>query len=229
MSIFALGDTHLSFSCNKPMDIFGGWQNYEERIEKNWKRVVDDKDTVIVAGDISWAMDIEDAREDFAFLESLPGEKLIMKGNHDYWWATKKKADDFFKSNGFKSLKILYNNAYRVGDVSICASRGWVVDASSQKDKKILLREAQRLEMSLKQGIQFGGEPIAFLHYPPITSMGKSEEIINVMKKYGVRSCYYAHLHSTACASAITGEVDGINFSLVSADYLNFCPKIVRK
>ena len=137
MSIFAIGDTHLSFSCDKPMDIFGGWQDYVARLEKNWRAVVTDRDTVVIPGDISWAMSLEEAEKDLAFLHSLPGQKLIMKGNHDYWWTTKKKMDTFLAEKGFDSLRILHNNAYIRDGHIICGTRGWFIEERLQGDKTI--------------------------------------------------------------------------------------------
>ena len=228
MRIFALGDTHLSFSSNKPMNVFHGWQDHEERIRKNWEKVVEENDVVVVPGDISWAMSLEEAKEDFAFLNSLPGEKLLMKGNHDYWWATKTKAEDFFKKNGFDSLKILHNNAYRYGDFCVCGSRGWFFDCPGENDKKVIVREAKRLQMSIDEARKLGGEPIVFLHYPPLMTLGVCEEIVEVLKNNEIKRCYYAHLHSKSCQNAITGDVDGVKDTLVSADHLEFCPKLVE-
>lgn len=227
MSLFAIGDTHLSFSSDKPMDVFKGWQNFEERLEKNWNSVVENDDTVVIAGDISWAMNLEEAKEDFAFLDSLNGKKLIMKGNHDYWWSTKNKADNFFEINGFSSLNVLFNNAYRIGDVSVCGTRGWFYDG--EKDKKVLLREAGRLRMSIAEAKKLGGEPVVFLHYPPLNRDAVCEEIFGVLKEEKIKRCYYAHLHGSSHNFAFTGVRDGIKFSLISGDFLNFCPKLVEK
>ena len=229
MIIFALGDTHLSFSSDKPMNIFPGWQNHAERIKKNWEKVVDDEDVVVIPGDISWAMSLEQARDDFAFLDDLPGKKLLMKGNHDYWWATKKKAEEFFEENGFDSLSILHNNAYRFGDFTVCGSRGWFFDCPGENDKKVVLREARRLQMSIDEARKLGGEPLVFLHYPPLMTLGVCEEIIQVLKSNEIKRCFYAHLHSRSCQNAITGYVDGVEFTLVSADHLEFCPKLIEK
>lgn len=229
MKIFALGDTHLSFSSGKPMDIFTGWQNHDERIRRNWEKVVSDEDIVVIPGDISWAMSLQQAKEDFAFLERLPGKKLLMKGNHDYWWATKTKAESFFADNGFESLKILHNNAYRFGDFTVCGSRGWFFDCPGENDKKVILREAKRVQMSIDRAKELGGEPIVFLHYPPLMTVGVCEEIVDVLKSNEIKRCYYAHLHGKACQSAVTGSVDGVEYTLVSADHLEFCPKLVEK
>ena len=229
MSIFAIGDTHLSFSCDKPMDIFGGWQDYVSRLEKNWRAVVTDKDTVIIPGDISWAMSLNEAEKDFAFLDSLPGEKLIMKGNHDYWWTTKKKMDAFLAEKGFTTLKILHNNAYRIGDFVLCGSRGWFYDAQTGNDKKVILREAGRIEMSLSEAEKLGGEIICFLHYPPVMGTQKCDEIMNVLIKHNVSRCYFGHLHGNFSSFVNNETVDGVKFSLISADFLEFCPKLVEK
>ncbi|MBQ7004934.1 MAG: metallophosphoesterase [Clostridia bacterium] len=229
MSIFAIGDTHLSFSCDKPMDIFGGWQDYVSRLEKNWRAVVTDADTVVIPGDISWAMSLEEAERDFAFLDSLPGEKLIMKGNHDYWWSTKKKMDKFFQEKGFTTLKILHNNAYKVGDFVLCGSRGWFYDAQTGNDKKVIAREAGRIEMSLTEAEKFEGEVICFLHYPPVMGAEKCEEIMNVLIKHNVSRCYFGHLHGNFSSFVNNAVVDGVKFSLISADFLEFCPKLVEK
>lgn len=228
MSIFAIGDTHLTFSTDKPMDIFRGWTDYVERLEKNWRAVVDEDDTVVIPGDISWAMSLEQAKKDFAFLHSLPGKKLIMKGNHDYWWTTKRKMDTFLSENGFDSLSVLHNNAFRVGDFTLCGSRGWFFDAENS-DSKVLLREAGRLEMSIEEGKKLGGELIVFLHYPPVMSNMMCNEMMAVLKKHSIERCYYGHLHGESTLRAVKETVDGIKFSLVSADFLEFCPKIIEK
>ncbi len=229
MSIFAIGDTHLSFSTDKPMDIFGGWTDYVSRIENNWKRLVGEYDTVIIPGDISWAMSLQEAEEDFRFLHSLPGKKIIMKGNHDYWWNTKKKMDAFLSEKGFDSISILHNNAYKVGDFVICGSRGWFYDAQTGHDEKVILREAARLDRSITEGEKLGGEIIVFLHYPPVMQNEQCDEIMQVLKNHGIKRCYYGHLHGASCLYAVREEVEGVKFSLVSADFLEFCPQIVEK
>ena len=146
MSIFAIGDTHLSFSTDKPMNIFKGWDDYVERLTKNWHALVAPSDTVVLMGDISWAMSLEQAKADFAYLDALPGQKIILKGNHDYWWNTRRKMEAFFENYGFSTLHILHNNAYRVGDFSICGTRGWFYDDTQSEPDKVMLREVQRLK-----------------------------------------------------------------------------------
>lgn len=229
MSIYAIGDTHLSFSTDKPMDIFGGWTDYVYRLEKNWRAVIKDEDTVVIPGDISWAMSLEGAEEDFRFLHNLPGRKIILKGNHDYWWTTKKKMDTFLKEKGFDSIEILHNNAFRVGDFTICGSRGWFYDAQTGLDKKVIAREAARIDRSIEEGKRLGGELLVFLHYPPLSQEQKCDEIMEVLIKQGIKRCFYGHLHGGSCLYAVQEEVDGIDFSLVSADFLQFCPRILEK
>ena len=228
MSLYAIGDTHLSFSADKPMNVFRGWDNYVERLEVNWKKVVDKNDTVVVMGDVSWAMGLEEAKKDFSFINELPGEKIIIKGNHDYWWNTKKKMDEFLAANSFDTIKILSNNSYKVGNISVCGSRGWFFDAESDADKKIVLREAGRLKASIAEGKRLGGEPIVFLHYPPINQMQKCDTIVNVLIEEEIKRCYYAHLHSASAAYSFNGTDNSIKYELMSADYLGFCPKLVE-
>lgn len=211
------------------MDIFHGWSDYVTRLEDNWRRLVTDEDTVVIPGDISWAMSLSEAEEDFRFINSLPGEKIILKGNHDYWWTTKRKMDSFLLEKGFDKIKILHNNAFRVGDCTICGTRGWFFDAEKSNDMKVLLREASRLERSIEQGEALGGEIAVFLHYPPVMKAGKCEEIFNVLKSHNVKRCYYGHLHGESTAFSVNEIVDGVKLSLISADFLSFCPHLVEK
>ena len=224
MALFVIGDTHLSLATGKTMQIFNGWTDYEERLEKNWKRIVSANDTVVIAGDVSWAMNLEEGKADFEFLNSLPGRKLLMKGNHDYWWSTKKKADEFFAANSFDTLNILHNNTYTCGNIAVCGTRGWFFDAESDADKKVVTREAGRLKASIAAAKETGLEPVVFLHYPPLNASQKCDEIYNVLIDEGIKRCYYGHLHSYSHASAFNGISDGIRFSLISSDFLEFCP-----
>ena len=227
MSSFALGDTHFSFGTDKPMDIFGGWNDYVSRIEKNWKAVVDEDDTVIVPGDISWAMSLEGAKEDFAFLHSLPGKKIIMKGNHDYWWSTAAKFYRFCEDNGFDDMYILNNICYEYGDWAICGTRGWFFeeDRSGAHDEKVFRRELCRLEASLKAAGD--KKKMVFLHYPPLYKGYECREILELLQKYEVRRCYYGHLHGGSHSLAMQGLWGGIEFRLVAADYIGFKPHLV--
>lgn len=229
MSLFVMGDLHLSLSCDKPMDIFRGWQDYMPRIEKNWRAVVSEEDTVVIPGDISWAMSLEEGKKDFAFLHSLPGKKLIFKGNHDYWWTTRAKIDRFLQENGFDSIRVVHNDAVRIGEIAVCGTRGWFYDAEKDVDQKILRREVGRLRASIEAAQALGGEPVVFLHYPPLYLESRCEEILEVLREKGIRRCFYGHLHGATIQRATNGVVDGVQFALVSADYLQFCPVIVRE
>lgn len=225
MSLYVIGDTHLSFSTDKPMDIFGGWSDYVDRLKNNWQHLVTPDDTVIINGDISWGMSLEESKADFEFLNSLNGNKIIVKGNHDYWWNTKTKIDLFFKANGFDTLKILHNNAYRVGEFGVAGSRGWFFDA--EQDDKVMARECARIERSIFFAKELGGETVVFLHYPPVSPGKDCDRIVDVLVKNNIKRCYYGHLHGTSLKYAFNGEKYGIDFRLVSADYLDFCPKCV--
>jgi predicted phosphohydrolase len=211
------------------MDIFKGWQDYTARLTQNWRAVVTDQDTVVVAGDISWAMRLRDCEKDFAFIQNLPGRKLLIKGNHDYWWETKKKMDAFLQSSGFDTIHILHNNAYAAGEAAVCGTRGWFFDAEKDADKKIVLREAGRLKASIEQAKKLEKEPVVFLHYPPVSDTQICRELYDVLLAMQIRECYYGHLHGGAVRRAFLGERDGIRFSLISGDYLEFCPKLIRK
>ncbi len=221
MSLFAIADLHLSLGVDKPMDVFPGWAGYVEKLEKNWRENVRPEDTVVVAGDISWGLDISEAKEDFAFLDRLPGTKILLKGNHDLWFSTKTKVEKFFAENGFSTLKILFNNAYEYGDCAICGTRGWMNDPI---EKKVLLRECGRLRMSLEEGKKFGKEPLVFLHYPPVFGGGECYEILDVLLEYGIKQVYYGHIHGYSSGYAINGIRNGIDFRLISCDFVQFNP-----
>ena len=227
MSIYAIADTHLSFGTNKPMDSFPGWNDYVSRIENNWKKLVTDNDTVVIAGDISWAMNFDELYDDFKFLNDLPGTKIILKGNHDYWWNTVTKLNAFIENNSFDTLKILNNNSYEVEGVSICGSRGWMFESEEEHDELILAREVGRLKLSLTDAKN--DEIIAFLHYPPVTVDTKCMQIIDALKEYNVKKCYYGHLHGSAARLALNDNVEGIDFQLVSCDKLGFMPLLIKK
>ena len=222
MALFVLGDTHLSFTVNKPMNIFGtGWENHAEKICRLWNQAVTQQDTVVLAGDISWAMTLEEAKADFLFLHQLPGRKIILKGNHDYWWTTAAKLTRFFETNGWNDFSILYNNAAVVENRAICGTRGWNIDLPGEQDQKIIRREVQRLALSL-QAAPEDLEKIVFFHYPPVGALGSP--FLPLLKKYRVRQCYFGHLHGEAARRMQPFEKDGIRFSLISADALHFQP-----
>ncbi len=227
MSLFAIADTHLSFGTNKPMDSFPGWNDYVLRLEKNWNNVVSSNDTVVIAGDISWAMNFDELVADFDFINRLNGEKIVLKGNHDYWWNTAAKMNKFIEQYGFNTIKILHNNSYTVGNVSVCGSRGWMFESEEDHDEKILNREVLRLKMSLDSAEC--DEKIVFLHYPPITSNLKCDEILNLLKEYGIKKCFFGHLHGMAAKFAVDDIIEGIDFNLISCDKLGFLPKLVKK
>lgn len=224
MSLFVIGDTHLSLSVNKPMDIFNGWQDYTQKLEKNWRETVKEEDTVVIPGDISWGMSLEQALADFKFIDSLPGKKIILKGNHDYWWSTLTKAENFFAENEIKTIKILNNNHYEYEGIGICGSRGWINDGSEPEDAKVIHREAMRLERSIQSALEASLYPVVFLHYPPIFLDSKNDEIMEVLEKYGIDLCFYGHLHGGACRLAHNGVKNGIDFRLISSDFLQFMP-----
>ena len=224
MQLYGIGDLHLSLGVpEKPMDIFHGWENYMQLLEQHWRAMVQPEDTVVLAGDLSWGMTLPQAKADFAFLETLPGQKIILKGNHDYWWNSMKKMQQFFADNGFDSLHILHNNSYSVEGYALCGTRGWLFDAGEAHDEKVMNREIGRLRMSL-DAAEPGLEKLVFLHYPPVYTGTSAPEIVATLKEYGIRTCFYGHLHGNAIRYAVQGDVDGIHYKLVSADGLRFCP-----
>ena len=228
MSLFAISDTHLSFGTDKPMDVFPGWENYTEKLEKNWKLIINDNDIVVIAGDISWGMNLNEALPDFKFLNELPGKKLIIKGNHDYWWTTVKKMENFFEANGLNTFKFIHNTAYPVGSVCVCGTRGWL-QGECEADKKVLLREAGRLKTSIDEAKKTGLEPIAFLHYPPVYDNIVCTEMYSILVESGIKRCYYGHMHGNSAKRAVNEVRDGIRFSLISCDYRDFCPLLIEK
>lgn len=229
MSLFTIGDLHLSFSCNKPMDIFKGWEDYVSRLSQNWNALVKAEDTVVVAGDISWGMSMEEAKADFDFIEALPGKKILLRGNHDYWFSTKKKCDSFFLECGYSTISMLFNNAFSYGDYPICGTRGWVNEQGTPNpaDKKIIDREVGRLRLSLEAAKPFKTTPLVFLHYPPVYYTNQCEPILQVLHEYGIKRCFYGHIHGGASQYAIDGVLDGIDYRLISCDYVNFSPVLV--
>ena len=236
MSLFVMADLHLSNSTNKPMDIFGSrWTDYMEKIKKNWCAIVNDDDTVIVPGDISWAIDYDEAYLDFKFIDELPGKKLIGKGNHDYWWGTMSKNRAFLKQNGFKTIDFLFNNAYKVEDYIVCGTRGWYVDeklqtpATDAEYEKIVAREACRLKISLDEAVKLrenDEQILVFFHFPPVFNSFVCDEIIDILLEYDIENCYFGHIHGSY-AIPRTINYKGIDFSLISSDYSNFIPMII--
>lgn len=228
MSIYVIADLHLSFGVDKPMDIFGNnWENHAEKIKKNWIEKVKPEDTVILPGDFSWATYLEESKADFEYLNSLPGKKIMSKGNHDYWWTTVSKMRTFLKENNFENIDFLHNNSFLVENKIIVGTKGWVTNFKAKENSKILKRENMRLELSIQDGIKnFGDdkEIIVFIHYPPFYKEPVAEEFdfIKTMHKYNIKRCYYGHLHGDSHKEAVEGLIDGIEYKLISSDFLNF-------
>lgn len=225
MALYAIGDLHLSFGTDKPMDDFRGWDHYVERLERNWRALVESEDTVVIVGDISWGMSLSEAAADFAFLQSLPGRKLLLKGNHDYWWATRRKMDQFLQDHGFDSLRILHNDAAAVDDTwAVCGTRGWFYDAEADADKRVLNREIGRLHLSAQEAKKTGLPLVAFLHYPPVFGDSVCEEMVQALREEGITRCYYGHIHGAGIRKAFNGCFRGMELQLISADALSFVP-----
>ncbi len=229
MAIFTLGDLHLSFSTDKPMNVFGSlWEAHTEKLREYWNYMVKEDDTVVVPGDISWAMNVSEAIEDFRFINSLHGNKIIMKGNHDYWWQSMKKLQEFTEENGFDTVRFLHNGAYAVEDLIICGSRGWACEASpSADDKKIIAREAIRFDLSITEAKKLRGdsdrEIVAFSHYPVLSPGEETSPILEVLVRHGIKRLYYGHLHGVS-ENRLIKSAGGVELTLVSADFRMFTP-----
>ena len=224
MALYAIGDLHLCLGAPKPMDIFGGaWVGYMDKLKEGVSVICPD-DTTVLLGDLSWALDLENAKADFDWINQIPGRKIILKGNHDYWWSTAAKFYKFCENNDFENFFVLNNNSYEYGDIAICGTRGWFFeeDRSGEHDEKVFKRELGRLEASLKAA----GEKrkIVFLHYPPRYKGYVCNEILELLNQYEVRQCFYGHLHGPSQGLAQEGVWDGIDFKLVAADKLQFLP-----
>ena len=227
MALYAIGDLHLCLGAPKPMDIFGGaWVGYMEKLKTGFSDIRPE-DTTVLLGDLSWALDLSRAREDFSWINEIPGKKIILKGNHDYWWSTAAKFSNFCKDNGFQDLYLLNNNCYFYESWAICGTRGWFFEEqrSGQHDEKVFRRELIRLEASLKAAGE--KEKLVFLHYPPRYKGYECPEILALLEKYKVRRCFYGHLHGGSHKLAMEGLWNGVEFRLVSADYLSFQPYTV--
>ncbi len=225
MAIYTISDLHLSLGMDKPMNIFGdNWENHDKKIKANWTKKVKQNDLVLLPGDFSWAMYIEDAKKDFEYLNELPGTKLLLKGNHDYWWESLTKMRKFLEENNFKNIDFIYNNSYIWEDKIIVGTRGW--SEQEENAEKIIRRENLRLELSIEDGVQKFGkdkEIIVCMHYPPFNRYEKLElNFIKTMKKYNVKTCIYGHIHGEATKEAKQGKIDGIQFIMASSDYTNF-------
>lgn len=231
MSIYAIGDLHLSFGENKPMDIFGeNWENHAEKIKQDWISKVNEEDTVILSGDFSWAMKLQNTILDFQYINEMPGKKILLKGNHDYWWTTVTSMRKFLRENNIQNVDFLYNNSFEVENKIICGTRGWsLAGDGTEEEQKIIKREVDRLKISIEDGISKYGtdkEIIVFLHYPPITQSNiiKNEitPFMEVLKEYKIKKCYYGHLHGLAIKDAVNGNKDEIDLKLISADGVDF-------
>ena len=222
--LYAIGDLHLSFSNDKPMDVFGeAWRDHAEKLKKGFSALTDE-DVTVLCGDLSWAMGLEAAIDDFRFIDALPGKKILLKGNHDYWWSTAAKAQKLFAENGLRSMRILHNNAFAYGDYAICGTRGWFFEEEHglEHDRKIMRREVMRLEASL----QAAGErqKLVFLHYPPIYQKYECPEILELLERYEVKKCFYGHIHGKGIPAAFNGWRGCTEFRIVSADAVGFAP-----
>lgn len=224
MALYAIGDLHLCLGADKPMDIFGGaWVGYMDKLRQGLS-AIGPEDTTVLLGDLSWALDLDGATEDFRFINAIPGRKIILKGNHDYWWNTVTKFRKFCQENGFENIHILNNNHFEYDGTAICGTRGWFFEEekSGEHDEKVFRRELLRLETSLKSAGEL--RKLVFLHYPPRYKGYECPEILELLKKYQVTACYYGHLHGASHGLAMEGIWDGVDFRLVSADKLGFTP-----
>ena len=240
MSLYTIADLHLSTfdKTNKSMEIFGkSWADYMLRINNNWRHLITDEDTVIIPGDVSWALSLEEAESDFRFLDSLPGKKIIGKGNHDFWWSTMRKHEAFFEKCGIKSISFLFNNAYEDEKYIIAGTRGWYndEDAANAPDnadfEKLTNRENLRLRASLVEAKKLQDkspqkEIIVFMHFPPFWNGKASDGLIEALKEYGVKRVYFGHIHGNYTVKPHF-DYKGIEMHIISADYLKFTPKAV--
>ena len=224
MALYAIGDLHLSLGAEKPMDVFGGkWLGYMDKLQEGIS-CIGPEDTTVLLGDLSWALNLEGAVKDFAWINQIPGRKIILKGNHDYWWSTAAKFYKFCQENGFENQWILNNNHYEYDGWAICGTRGWFFeeDRGGTHDEKVFRRELIRLETSLKSAGD--KNKMVFLHYPPRYKGYECREIIEMLERYEVRRCFYGHLHSESHKLAVEGLWGGVDYRLVSADYIGFKP-----
>jgi uncharacterized protein len=244
MAIWAIADLHLSFGvANKKMDVFGNqWVNHAEKIEKAWREVIHHDDLVLIPGDISWALHLKDVRPDLEWIDNLPGTKVMIKGNHDYWWNSLSKVKQILPA----SCHVIQNNSYNRGDVTICGTRLWDTseynfdsiiemqnfpqvkhltesDVSEEKDK-IFRRELGRLEISLQSMNSKAALRIAMIHYPPIGLKLLDSEVSRILEKYCINICVFGHLHNVNPKLKLFGVHGGINYHLVACDYLQFKP-----
>lgn len=224
MALYAISDLHLDLNGEKPMDIFGDrWSKHDEKIKSNWLKKITDKDTVLIAGDISWSMKIENGMQDLEWIHNLPGTKIMVKGNHDFWWSSISKLN-----NLYEDMKFIQNNFFSYEDYAICGTRGWTCPGGenfSQHDEKIYTRELNRLRLSLDAAVRSGFEKfIVMIHYPPINEKFLESDFVQIFKEYNVEKVIYGHLHGPSLAKALNGELDGIEYIITSGDYIDFDP-----
>lgn len=225
MSLYAIGDLHFSTSVNKPMDIFGdNWDNHQNKIIDNWKQIIKEDDTVLVLGDTSWAMNMKEAKEDLDIINELPGKKVFIKGNHDFWWSSLSKL-----KSAYKEITFLQNSYYRYKNIGICGTRGWLCPNEvkfDEDDEKIYKREQLRLKMSLDAALKDGCEElIAITHYPPTNDKLEESEFTKIFEQYNVKKVVYGHLHGKeSFEMGLKGERNNVKYILASSDYIDFKP-----
>lgn len=227
MRIFAIGDLHLSLSADKPMDVFGeAWRDHANRLQAAWRETVQAEDWVLIPGDISWAMQLEAAMPDLLFLAELPGNKLLLRGNHDYWWSSRSKVNAALPAG----MHTLQNDSRRIGDVAVCGTRGWNCPGApgfTEADQAIYARELMRLEMSL-QAAEPDADKLVMLHFPPFNERKQASGFTELIERYGVKTVVYAHLHGAAHNNAFEGERNGVRYILAAGDYLGFRPAFLQ-
>ncbi|MCL2055867.1 MAG: metallophosphoesterase [Oscillospiraceae bacterium] len=228
MAIYAIGDLHLSVAAKKPMDIFSGWENHAQRLIENWHKKIRPGDVTVLCGDTSWGITLRQALPDLRLLHGLPGKKILIKGNHDYWWCSVSKMKRVLSENGLDSIYILHNNSFTVDGVHICGSRGWMFESGEPHDAKLINREAMRIDASIRSVGEQAGEKLLFLHYPPIYAGQTLDSFIDVMEFHGIKRCYYGHIHGTGHEWAVQGVVRDVRFAMISADYLGFAPLLIN-
>ncbi len=229
MALYAISDLHLALSGDKPMDIFGEhWSKHDEKIKKNWLSKINEDDTVLIAGDISWAMKSGESEADLKWIDSLPGKKIISKGNHDYWWGSISKLNSMFENT-----KFLQNNFYEYGEYAICGTRGWICPGSDRftsHDEKIYLREGIRLKLSLDEAKKNGfNKFIVMLHYPPTNEKFMPSQFTEICTEYGVEKVIYGHLHGKCLNRVLEGEFNRVEYIMTAADFIDFNPKLIKE
>lgn len=228
MALYTISDLHLPLGVDKPMNIFGSaWENYVERLRDNWQSVVSDEDTVVLGGDFSWATYLDEARADFEFIDKLRGRKILLKGNHDYWWETATKLRKYVVQNAWENIFFLHNNFYTEGDIAICGTRGWVVPQlmKNADDKRIYERELGRLRLSVESAKKSGAQKIyVFLHYPPVLADRATNPMTKFLEEEHIECCYFGHIHKSSVKNAFCGTLNSVEYRLCSGDYLGFMP-----